>query len=67
MPARFSPDIFKGVGDDAVIVSLSPSTNPVSTVDLLVEGVHFDLALISVHLLGRKGLAINLSEIAALR
>jgi thiamine-monophosphate kinase len=58
-------DVFKGIGGDAAIASLSPGTNLVSTVDLLVEGVHFDLALISAHLLGRKALAVNLSDIAA--
>jgi thiamine-monophosphate kinase len=61
-----SPDVFKGVGDGAVIASLSPSTNPVSTVDLLVEEVHFDLTLVSVHPQGRQALAVNLNDIAAL-
>jgi len=59
-------DVFKGIGDDAAIASLSPGTDLVSTVDLLLEEVHFDLTLIFAHLLGRKALAVNLSDIAAI-
>ena len=65
LPA-FQPHVFKGIGDDAAVSSLPPGMDLVSTVDLLVEGVHFDLALTSAHLLGRKSLAVNLSDIAAM-
>ena len=34
--------------------------------DLLVEGIHFNLSLTSAHLLGRKSLAVNLSDMAAM-
>jgi len=59
----FSPDVFKGIGDDAAITSLSTGTDLVSTVDLLVEEVHFDLTLTSARYLGRKSFAVNLSDI----
>jgi thiamine monophosphate kinase len=48
-----------GTGDDAAIASSSPGSDLVSIVDLLREGVHFDLALISAHLLGRRALAVK--------
>lgn len=60
------PFVRKGIGDDAAIASLSTGAELVSTVDLLVEGVHFDLSLTSAYLLGRKSLAVNLSDIAAM-
>jgi len=65
LPA-FPPFVLKGIGDDAAISSLSTGAELVSTVDLLVEGVHFDLSLTSAYLLGRKSLAVNLSDIAAM-
>lgn len=65
LPA-YLPDVFKGIGDDAAIASLSLGSDLVSTVDLMVEEVHFDLALTSAHLLGRKSLAVNLSDMAAM-
>ena len=60
------PDVLKGIGDDAAVSSLSAGKELVSTVDLLIEGVHFDLSLISPRLLGRKSLAVDLSDIAAM-
>jgi thiamine-monophosphate kinase len=58
--------VFKGIGDDAGVASLTPGRDLVSTVDLLLEDVHFDLSVISPYLLGRKSLAVNLSDIAAM-
>ena len=34
--------------------------------DLLTEGVHFDCRYTPAHLLGRKSLAVNLSDLAAM-
>ncbi|MBI5968448.1 MAG: thiamine-phosphate kinase [Deltaproteobacteria bacterium] len=65
LPA-YLPRVFQGIGDDAAIASLSPGNDLVSTVDLMVEEVHFNLALTSAHLLGRKSLAVNLSDMAAM-
>jgi thiamine monophosphate kinase len=57
--STFTPDILMGTGDNAAIASSSPGSDLVSIVDLLREGVHFDLALISAHLLGRRALAVK--------
>lgn len=53
-----------GIGDDAAAVE----TGPVSlmTTDSLVEGVHFHRDWTPARLLGRKALAVNLSDIGAM-
>lgn len=61
-----SPQVIQGIGDDAAVSSLGPENDLVSTVDLLIEGVHFDLAYIDPYPLGRKSLAVNLSDLAAM-
>lgn len=53
-----------GPGDDAGIVTLKPET--IAAVDMLMDGVHFDLGKIDPALAGRKALAVNLSDIAAM-
>jgi len=61
-----SPQVFKAIGDDAAVTSLLPGNDLVSTVDLLIEDVHFELSWISPFQLGRKALAVNLSDMAAM-
>ena len=55
-----------GIGDDAAILQPEPGVEVVVTTDLLVEGVHFDLAWSTPELLGRKSLAVSLSDVAAM-
>ena len=55
-----------GIGDDAAAVIPSPGVQTLVTSDMLVEGVHFDLAFTPPLELGRKCLAVNLSDIAAM-
>jgi thiamine-monophosphate kinase len=54
-----------GLGDDAAIVR-SGDTGTVVTVDMLTEGVDFELAKDSPRCVGRKALAVNLSDLAAM-
>jgi len=54
-----------GIGDDAA-VWVQDRAAIVATTDMLIEGVHFDLALTSWRDLGWKALAVNLSDIAAM-
>ena len=61
-----SPQVFAAIGDDAAVSSLLPGNDLVSTTDLLIEDVHFDLSWISPFQLGRKSLAVNLSDLAAM-
>lgn len=54
-----------GIGDDAAWVKCK-SGSCLITADLLLEGVHFNLKWTSLYDLGRKTLAVNLSDIAAM-
>ena len=55
-----------GIGDDAAAVEPAAGCISLVTTDMLVEGVHFDLSLCDPATLGRKALAVNLSDIAAM-
>jgi thiamine-monophosphate kinase len=63
-PARPRPVL--GIGDDAAVVAFPPRAQVLLTTDLLTEGVHFRSAYTPGRLLGRKALAANLSDIAAM-
>lgn len=58
------PDIIINVGDDAAAVRLKGDI-AVLTTDMLIEAVHFRQQDIAPYTLGRKSLAVNLSDIAA--
>jgi thiamine-monophosphate kinase len=55
----------KGVGDDAAVINYEGLHTVVST-DLLVEGIHFDLAYTPLKHLGYKSVVVNLSDIFAM-
>lgn len=55
----------KGVGDDAAIINHEGNQTVLST-DLLLEGVHFDLAYVPLKHLGYKSIMVNLSDIYAM-
>jgi len=55
----------KGVGDDAAILDYSDK-QIVVTKDLLVEGIHFNLAYTPLKHLGYKAAMVNLSDIYAM-
>jgi thiamine-monophosphate kinase len=60
------PSSLLGVGDDAAVLdSGGPLCTLVST-DLLVEGIHFDLAYTPLKHLGYKAVVVNLSDIYAM-
>ncbi|MFZ4463068.1 MAG: thiamine-phosphate kinase [Bacteroidales bacterium] len=54
-----------GVGDDAAIID-NTGFQTLVTLDLLVEGVHFDLTYTPFRHLGYKAAAVNISDIAAM-
>ena len=55
----------KGIGDDAAVLKFNDKHTLVST-DLLVEGVHFDLAYMPLKHLGYKAVMVNASDIYAM-
>lgn len=57
---------FEGIGDDCAVLPLDGGEALVFTTDLLVEEVHFLRAAASAREVGRKALAVNLSDIAAM-
>ena len=59
------PSTIKGIGDDAAVIDYGNKATLVST-DLLVEGVHFDLAYMPLKHLGYKCAAVNFSDIVAM-
>ena len=54
-----------GVGDDAAVIENADKQTVVTT-DLLVEGVHFDLAYVPLKHLGYKAAVINFSDVFAM-
>lgn len=54
----------KAIGDDAAV--LQSKQHQVVTTDLLVEGVHFDLAYTPLQHLGYKAVMVNLSDVYAM-
>ncbi len=57
---------FEGIGDDCAVLPLDGDEALVFTTDLLVENVHFLRSAASAREVGRKALAVNLSDIAAM-
>lgn len=55
----------KGIGDDAALIDAGDHIKVVTT-DLLLEGVHFDLAYAPLPHVGFKAVAVNVSDIAAM-
>ena len=55
----------RGVGDDAAVLDFGGKKTLVST-DMLLEGIHFDLAYTPLKHLGYKAIQVNLSDIYAM-
>lgn len=65
---NFSPRLkstIKAIGDDAAVLDFENKHTLIST-DLLIEGVHFDLAYMPLKHLGYKAVMVNLSDIYAM-
>jgi thiamine-monophosphate kinase len=61
-----SPQVIKGIGDDCAVFSTRPNKIQLTSTDALIESIHFDLKTISPKQLGRKAMAVNISDIAAM-
>lgn len=54
------------IGDDCAVFDIARTQSMVATTDLLIENVHFRRRWFPPGLLGRKSLAVNLSDLAAM-
>jgi thiamine-monophosphate kinase len=59
-------NVIRGIGDDCCVFKISGEMAILLTTDMLVEKIHFLLSAIPPYQLGRKSLAVNLSDIAAM-
>ena len=59
------PNVVLGVGDDAAIVDFQSGSTVISS-DMLADGVHFMVGQTPLESIGRKAMAVNLSDIAAM-
>jgi len=59
-------DVLLGPGDDTAVYRPTPGKEQLITTDGLTEGIHFDLAYTPFLSLGKKAIAANLSDIAAM-
>ena len=58
------PDVLVGPGDDAAVLAVEPPV--VTSVDVLVEGVHFRRDWSAARDVGRKAVAVNVSDLEAM-
>lgn len=65
---RFAIDRSRGIGigDDAAVVPISPGARMVVSVDSQVEGTHFRRSWLTPYQLGRRGIEVALSDLAAM-
>lgn len=68
--ARLFADVdrhgWEGIGDDCTVLPIGGGEVIALTTDMLVEGVHFLREAATPQELGRKALAVNLSDVAAM-
>ncbi len=60
------PPVEVGIGDDGAVLYDPDSLRTIIVTDMLLDGVHFDLNRTSPRLAGRKAVAVNLSDLAAM-
>ncbi|MCD6156298.1 MAG: thiamine-phosphate kinase [Candidatus Atribacteria bacterium] len=62
----FSPLLVQGIGDDCAVFKGREGWHNLVTCDVQVEEVHFKMDLFPPFLLGRRILAVNISDVAAM-
>ncbi|WP_377891871.1 thiamine-phosphate kinase [Alkalihalobacillus sp. R86527] len=59
-------ELIEGIGDDAALYRVDSAWDEIACVDTMVEGVHFTKDTMDPEQVGRKALAVNISDIAAM-
>lgn len=59
-------DLLLGIGDDCAVVARDDHRSWLVTMDTLIESIHFDSSFHPPEKLGRKAVAVNVSDIAAM-
>jgi thiamine-monophosphate kinase len=60
------PRLLLGPGDDAALLALAKDNACIVTTDMLMDGVDFQLSQHDARRIGRKSLAVNLSDLASM-
>ena len=62
------PALVQGIGDDVAVIAVGETGTKalLVTTDILIEDIHFDLPWTDPSQLGRKALAVNLSDMASM-
>ncbi|MBN2093569.1 thiamine-phosphate kinase [candidate division KSB1 bacterium] len=60
------PDLVLGIGDDTAAIRLNDEKVLLATCDIQIQNQHFRLENITPYQLGRRAMAVNLSDIAAM-
>lgn len=59
------PEVVRGIGDDVAVIAQGKKAWLVTT-DILIEEIHFERSWTEPYRLGKKSLAVNLSDIASM-
>jgi thiamine-monophosphate kinase len=59
------PALIQGIGDDVAVIEMGTRALLITT-DILIEGIHFNKSWIDPFQLGKKALAVNISDIASM-
>ncbi len=62
----FRDELIQGIGDDAALYRIESDWDEIACADTLVEGIHFKKSTLSPYQIGRKALAVNISDVAAM-
>jgi thiamine-monophosphate kinase len=66
LPAPGKKDLLVDIGDDTAVIRMDERRALLLTCDIQVEGRHFRFEHITPYQLGRRAMAVNLSDIAAM-